>query len=264
VSEDAVTWVGHATVLVELAGRRLLTDPVLTDRVVHLRRRRPLDRAFARPAAVDAVLVSHVHMDHLHPRSLRLVSSGAMGVVPVGGGRMLEQVGFDDVREVRVGDEVDVGGVTVRVVPAMHRRGRGPHSRVEADPVGYVVEAGGRSVYFAGDTDLFPAMAELCGVTVALLPIWGWGPSIGEGHLDPARAVEAVGLLDPHAVVPIHWGTLSPEDGRRRAPGWLDDAALDFRSQLASTPWARRLRLMLPGGRLALDDLDPVATTDPA
>jgi L-ascorbate metabolism protein UlaG (beta-lactamase superfamily) len=250
----AVTWLGHATVLIELAGVRVLTDPVLTDRVAHLRRRRPLAAELAAPGPLDAVVVSHAHMDHLHPRSLRSVASGAIGVAPVGLGRMLSRAGFDDVREVAVGDEVDLGDVVVRAVPAMHKRGRGPHRRIDADPIGYVVSDGARRVYFAGDTDLFPDMAELRGVTVALLPIWGWGPTIGPGHLDPARAVEATLLLDPDVVVPIHWGTLSPEDARRRPPPWLDAAVVEFRTQLAATRCADRLRLLLPGGRLELGE----------
>jgi L-ascorbate metabolism protein UlaG (beta-lactamase superfamily) len=261
---DAVTWLGHASVLVELDGVRVLTDPVLTDRVAHLRRRRPLSPELSAPGRLDAVLVSHVHMDHLHPRSLRSVAAGAVGITSVGAGRLLARAGFSDVREVVVGDEIEIGAVTVAAVPAKHKRARGPHTRVEADPIGFVVRGRRHSVYFAGDTDLFPGMADLRGVTVALLPIWGWGPTIGEGHLDPARAAEATVLIDPQVVVPIHWGTLTPEDGRRSAPAWLDDAALDFRAQLAATPYAGRLRLLLPGGRLDLDGhLDGHPDDDP-
>ena len=73
-----------------------------------------------------------------------------------------------------------------------------------------MIEGGGRSVYFAGDTDVFEEMADLAPVDVALLPIWGWGPSMGPGHMDPARAAEAARLLDARVAIPIHWGTYFP------------------------------------------------------
>src|SRR5262249_62274960 len=74
-----------------------------------------------------------------------------------------------------------------------------------ADGLGFVLEG----VYFAGDTDLFDGMADIgaVGLDVALLPIWGWGPRLPRGHLDPERAAEATRLLAPRVVIPIHWGT---------------------------------------------------------
>jgi L-ascorbate metabolism protein UlaG (beta-lactamase superfamily) len=76
--------------------------------------------------------------------------------------------------------------------------------------VGYVAR-GENSAYFAGDTGLFPAMAELAGsIGVALLPVSGWGPTLGPGHLDAARAAEAADLIAPRVAIPIHWGTFAP------------------------------------------------------
>ncbi|HEY3483941.1 MAG TPA: MBL fold metallo-hydrolase, partial [Ilumatobacteraceae bacterium] len=135
---DAITWIGHATALVEVAGRRVVTDPVLTDRVGHLRRRRPLRvdaNAFAR---LDAVLVSHVHMDHLHTRSLRALDRSAVLVVPRGAARVVAKLGYADVVEMGAGERLELDGLTIRAVPARHPRRRGPHTSVEADPLGYV------------------------------------------------------------------------------------------------------------------------------
>jgi len=160
-----------------------------------------------------------------------------------------------DVVEVQPGDHVDVGSsVTVSVTPARHSCRRGPHSRVVADPVGYVVRGRGQSAYFAGDTDLFPEMRELGPIDLALLPIWGWGPTIGEGHLDPVRAVEAGRLIRPSLVVPIHWGTYAPEDGRRRLPGWLDAPAEAFLGETARHVDAPSVELLSPAGALAATD----------
>jgi L-ascorbate metabolism protein UlaG (beta-lactamase superfamily) len=242
-----VHWVGHASTLIDVGGQRVLTDPLLTRRVAHLRRRRPLPTPDV--ADVDAVLLSHAHLDHLHLPSLRRIHPKTPMVTPVGTGRLLTAAGFDDVTEVRIGDVVELGasGVTAEVVPAAHKHGRGPHSRVSAQPVGYVVSGDGHRVYFPGDTDLFDEMAGLDDIDVALLPIWGWGSSLGTGHLDPTRAASAAGLIRPRMVVPIHWGTYAPEDGRRSLPGWFDSPPEQFERVLDDAGLSDLLHLLQPG-----------------
>jgi L-ascorbate metabolism protein UlaG (beta-lactamase superfamily) len=243
-----ICWLGHASALVELGGMRFLTDPALTTRLAHLRRHHPVDRDIVRD--VDVVLISHVHMDHLHVPSLRLLGDPTI-VVPAGAGRLLRRYGFSDVVETQIGDLTRFGTVTVDTVPAIHPSGRGPHSRVSAAAVGYVLRSPHQAVYFAGDTDLFDGMAALPSIDVALLPIAGWGPTLGPGHLDPARAVQATALVQPRLVVPIHWGTYSPIGLRRRRPGWLHRPAERFASEMADAGHGDRLRLLEPGGRLA-------------
>ena len=108
-------------------------------------------------------------------------------------------------READEGDEIAIGAVTIQVVHADHDASRGPLG-VDAPAHGYLVR-GSRSVYFAGDTDVFAGMAAFAGIDVALLPVSGWGGKVPAGHLDPGRAAEAVSLLRPAVVVPIHWGT---------------------------------------------------------
>ena len=126
-------------------------------------------------------------------------------IVPRGARRAVW--GFSDVRELRVGEEIRLGEVTVRAVPAEHKSARLP--LFPSPALGYVI-SGSRTVYFAGDTDLFAGMAGLAdNLDVALVPVAGWGPKVGPGHLDPARAAHAVQLLQPRIAVPIHWGTLS-------------------------------------------------------
>jgi L-ascorbate metabolism protein UlaG (beta-lactamase superfamily) len=213
--EITITWVGHATVLLEIDGFRVITDPILTSRVVHLRRR------VAVPAIepVDAVLISHLHMDHLHLRSLHMVSNGARVIAPAGSAKLFRSLGARQLDEVVAGDiltlraaTADTPAIELQVVPADHSNARGPHSRIVAEPVGYIIGAGGRSVYFAGDTDLFDGMADLGGpIDLALLPVWGWGPTLGRGlHMDPLRAAESLRRIRPRAAVPIHWGTYWP------------------------------------------------------
>ncbi len=93
-------------------------------------------------------------------------------------------------------------------------------------------------------------MAALEDIDVALFPIGGWGPTVGEGHLDPTSAVRATELVQPRLVVPIHWGTYSPVRVRRGAPDWLDDPVHRFRSELAAVGGEQRLRVLEPGGGL--------------
>ncbi len=103
-------------------------------------------------------------------------------------------------------------------------------------------------MYFAGDTDLFTRMRDLGAIDLALLPIWAWGPTLGERHLDPDRAATATEWIDPGVVVPIHWGTYSPVRARPGSPAWLDHPLAAFRTALAERDLADRLRSVAPGG----------------
>ncbi|MEU1089308.1 MBL fold metallo-hydrolase [Streptomyces sp. NPDC005576] len=210
-----VTWWGHATCTIEDSGVRVLTDPLFARRFAHLRR-----RAGAVPppsaALADVVLVSHLHSDHLHLPSLARVTPGTRLIVPEGtvravpGLRVVRRMRELRVTEVAPGDTVRIGAVTVRAVPAEHDGRRLPVGPQRAPALGYVVEGEART-YFAGDTGLFEEMAKEVGpVDVALLPVGGWGPHLGPGHLNAARAAEALARLAPRSAVPVHWGTYWP------------------------------------------------------
>ena len=204
VTAGRLLYVGHATVLVELDGVRLLTDPILRPRLWHLRRRVPLEALELE--GIDAALVSHLHFDHLDKPSLRLLKRDVTLVVPVGARRLVR--GFTDVREVDVGDEVRIGEVTIHATHAEHE---GHRIMLRSVPsLGFLV-SGSQRIYFAGDTDLFEGMSALAGsIDIALLPVSGWGSKVGPGHLDPLRAAQSLRLLKPRLAIPIHWGTFSP------------------------------------------------------
>jgi L-ascorbate metabolism protein UlaG (beta-lactamase superfamily) len=245
-----ITWLGHSTVLVELDGTRVLTDPALRNRVAHLRRTKPADAGML--YALDGVLVSHLHYDHLDYPSLERLGRSVPVVVPRGAGGLLRRRRFERVVEVETGEEVRIGDLVVRATHADHEGGRG-FLGTEVAALGYLIR-GSHRIYFAGDTDLFEGMATLsAGLDVALVPIWGWGPSLGPGHLDPHRAAEALRLLRPRLAVPIHWGTYAPLGFGRLQTALLADPVAEFRRHAAELAPEVEVRVLNLGETLHLD-----------
>ena len=225
----SLTFLGHATMLIEIAGTRVLTDPLVFERLLILRRvTSALDPAHHRD--LDAVLISHLHVDHLHVRSLLQIGRETRVIMPAGGERLLRDHGFTRVEGVRPGDTVEIGPVRVLVTFADHD-GRRPPLGPTAPALGFVLEEGPTKVYFAGDTDVFPAMADLApGLDVAMLPVWGWGPRLGHGHMNPRRAAEA-GSIAALGIEPVVGPTVMSDDASRAA---LAAAAVAAASPAAS------------------------------
>jgi L-ascorbate metabolism protein UlaG (beta-lactamase superfamily) len=240
----AVTWLGHATALLEVGGARLLTDPLLRGRLAHITRRVP-EIAPDAVGPIDAVLISHVHRDHLDRPTLQALGRDVPIVAPRGAAAALR--GLGPVHELDAGESTTVAGVTVTATPAVHDAMRGGH-RVPA--LGYVVDG---DLYFAGDTDLFDAMGTLAPLELALLPVWGYGPTLGPGHLDPERAAQAVAVLHPRVAVPIHWGTYFPLPLGLRGHRLLRDPPHTFAACAAELAPATQVVVLEPGGRLALE-----------
>ena len=165
-------------------------------------------------AGVDLVLISHLHGDHLHIPSLRTVGPRVRIVVPRGAGAWLRGRGFPHVDELSAGEGSRTAACasppsapsTAGTAGAPGRR-TGPTPRRSAS----CCEGAGSCVYVSGDTGLYDGMPLLGKrtVDVALLPVWGWGPTLGPGHLDPAGAADAAALIRPRIAVPVHWGTLA-------------------------------------------------------
>jgi L-ascorbate metabolism protein UlaG (beta-lactamase superfamily) len=229
-----LTFLGHSTVLIELAGLRILTDPVLFDRIGPLRRVvTPLGADLY--SRIDLVLVSHLHLDHFDVSSLRLMGPDVRLVVPKGAASLLGRLGFEHVLELGPGEGLVTGSVSVTATAAVHGGFRPPFGP-RAAAVGYMIETGTARIYFAGDTDLFAGMADLApDLDVALLPVWGWGPNLGPGHLDPKRAAQALELLRPRYAIPIHWGTLWPLALGRVRSGRLAHPPREFAALAAET-----------------------------
>ena len=246
-----IQYVGHATVVVDLAGVRLLTDPLLRNRVAHLRRAGKVDPGALR--GIDAVLISHLHYDHLDLPSLERLGRNMPVVAPHGSGALIRRkAGISNVIELHAGEQIQIGSLSVTATRADHHATRLPFG-ARAESLGYLIEGGSRRIYFAGDTDVFVEMAELGPVDVALLPIWGWGPTMGPGHMDPRRAAEAAALLAAGMAIPIHWGTYYPIHlGLRGRPGFLETPPDAFRREIATTSPATEARVLQPGEEIRL------------
>ena len=205
----AFRFIGHATVLIDFAGFRVLTDPFLRGRLGPLERHGP-EPDIKAIGDVDAVLISHGHRDHFDLASLRALHGRPTIIVPRGLGAIADRQVPGDVVELSAGERRTIGGVGgigIEAVPARHWISPGA---ARAQPVGYRID-GDLRVYFAGDTGRLPAMRDLAGtVDVALLPVWTWGPHLGPGHLGPRSAAEALTDIRPSVAVPVHWGTLYP------------------------------------------------------
>ena len=229
-----VGWLGHATVVLDVGGVRMVTDPLLRRHAGLLRRRGGVAPRASAWRGADAVLVSHLHHDHAELGSLR-----KLGPVPVlaapSSAHWLTEHGLRGVG-VAPGEWCTVtgaGGGTARVrtVPAEHGHRPMPHRPNAA--TGFVVRGGGLTVWFAGDTGPFPGLVrvpELAGapVDLALVPVGGWGPRLSGGHLDPVEAARVCGLVRARVAVPVHWGTLHAPASRRLPAGWMDRAGPAF------------------------------------
>jgi L-ascorbate metabolism protein UlaG (beta-lactamase superfamily) len=234
-----LTWLGHASWLVQLGGRSLLIDPVLGRRITGVIKRNghvplPADRL----PPIDAQLVSHNHYDHMDLGSLRAV--GAPVVAGIGNGRSMG--GHPAVTELGWWDTADLGGVQVTFVPSQHwsRRFWVPPNRALWG--GFVIQSAGLRIYHAGDTAYFDGFREIgrqfAGIDAALLPIGAYDPAwfMSRQHMNPDEALRAFADLGARRVVAMHWGTFKltdepldepPELFRKgaEARGWSDEVA---------------------------------------
>lgn len=255
--KTSVTYLGHSTILVEIDGVRILTDPLLRVFVGPLRRQFPLPDP--KTLNVDIILISHLHGDHLDLPSLKKLGRDTQLLVPKGAGRYLNSRRFTKVEEMEEGESFDVGEVKVSATPAIHG-GRNLPRRPKVKPMGYLID-GTHEIYFAGDTDIFPEMSDIGQkLDLAVLPVWGWGPNLGEGHMDPIQAARALLHLQPDVAIPIHWGTYSPIGFGLFRPWFLSQPPLEFAQHVAIIAPNVKVRVLQPGQSL---DLTFDQATDP-
>ena len=222
-----VTWVGHASVLLQLGGLNILTDPMWSERASPVQFTGP--RRWVAPGIsfqdlppIDVVLQSHNHYDHLDDwtvRSLARAHASASWFVPLGLAGFVRDRGARHVTELDWWQSDNVGSLQVTCTPAQHFSGRGLGDRGDTLWCGWTLAAdNGRRVFFAGDSGFHPefgAIGERCGpLEVALLPIGAYEPRwfMRYLHMNPEEAVAAFQALGARKMIPIHWGTFKLTD----------------------------------------------------
>lgn len=225
-TRDALTWIGHASFLVQLGGRSLLIDPVMSSALGGLVPRNvPPGLSWAAlPQRIDAVFITHDHRDHMDEPTLKILGADKLFVVPQGLGTWFKRRGLRRVQEMTWWQEADIEGVRVTFVPSQHWSRRGLSDTNQSWWGGYVLERGGVRVYHSGDTawfDGFTQIAERCGeIHAAMLPIGAYAPRwfMRNQHIDPAEAVQAYQALKAKHFVAMHWGTFKLTDEDLREP----------------------------------------------
>ncbi len=231
----------------------ILTDPVFGDRVMHLRRQSiSASEWLAEQPRPDVIVLSHLHLDHLNLPSLRRLPKDIPMLVPKGTARWLQPLIAQDLVEIAPGEEMTFNGVRILATPALH--GNVERNALFDRAQGYLFKER-HTIYFPGDTDVFPEMVELGehGLDLALVPIWGWGPTLGSGHLDPERAVEALNMLRPRMAIPIHWATFRPLGFFWEHLNYLNQPGPEFQRLAAERSPDIRIHMLKPGENFVLD-----------
>jgi L-ascorbate metabolism protein UlaG (beta-lactamase superfamily) len=259
-----LTYIGHATLLLEIGGARILTDPNFDPKLGRvLPRVSPPGIALEKLPSLDALLLTHAHADHLSFDSLdRLPRTIPLFAPPVVA-RWLRRLGYAHATELAPGDTVDIGKVKIHAAVATHRGNRYGFDRWRSAANMYLLDADA-TVFFAGDTALEPDTHDLVEQTLwkhgrnldlALLPIgyapW-WKPGFRKGHLTHEDALTLFERLRARVMVPYHWGTF------RHVTSTAHDAIRRLRTRLESHHLGAAVRIVEPGESLDLGSIETV------
>lgn len=220
VQSVKITYVGHATVIVESSNIKFITDPLLVRRIARIGPRRLVKFKFKKSMLkdLDFILISHGHFDHLDLRSLRMISKKIPVICHPSLKRLVRKSGHKRIIPLELWQSTRFRGVKITAVPAFHFSARPPF-HFKKDYQGYIVETD-RTTYFSGDTGmsgLFEEIGNKFHIDICVLPIAAYHPpSFRKTHLSPEDALEAMQAMNAKLLIPVHWGTfdLSWEDFR--------------------------------------------------
>ena len=255
--EFGVMFLGHSSFLIQIDGKNILVDPVFATRLIVMRRQRRPGVRIADLPPIDAVLVTHAHMDHLNRPTLRkiaratrrLTGRAPVVIVPNGVQDLVASLGFAEVRSMATWQETQVAGLTVTMTPAKHWGAR-MFTDTHRGFGGYAISGGGHTVYHSGDTayfDAFPEIGRRLKPDVALLPIGAYYPdSYRAVHTSPEEALQIFLELGANTMVPMHFGTFRlGREPMEEPPVRLVAAAIEHRVE-------ERVRILAEGETLLL------------
>lgn len=213
-----LTWMGHSTVLIELDGQRVLTDPIWGERASPFTWIGP-KRWYEPPVPlealppVDAVIISHDHYDHLNHVTIEAMAQwDTTFITPLGVGAHLASWGVpeENIVELDWWEGHTLGGLTITATPSRHASGRGILDQNKTLWASYVLKKGEHDVYFSGDTGLFPAMAEIGErfgpFDVTMIEVGAYHRAWPDWHIGPEQAIIGHNMLKGELLMPIHWG----------------------------------------------------------
>ena len=208
--ELSITWIGHASFLIQMEAMNVLIDPNWSMWLKVIKRLKRPGFQIDHLPSIDFVLVTHAHFDHLDRRTLRRVAADQPIVVPVGVGNLVHDLGFNIVHELDHWESVELGPLKVTLTPCHHWGARMLHDSHRGFG-GFFIEAGKRSIFHCGDSAYFPGFKEIgkrYQIEIALLPIGAYDPPSGrEVHMNPEEAVQAFTELRAQRFVPMHYGS---------------------------------------------------------
>ena len=243
-SVNAATWIGHATVLLQLAGVNILTDPHLTERASPFsfagpKRRTPPALDFDALPHIDAVVISHNHFDHLDEKTVLRLAQQAGGsprfFVPLGNKAWFTELGITNVVEMDWWNQEAFMGIEVHFTPVQHWSARSMTDAYRTLWGGWYFKVPGARVFFAGDTsyskDFADVAARLGPVDFAMVPVGAYEPRwfMANQHVDPAEAIRIHRDLKSRLTLGIHWGTFELTDES------LDEPPVRLDAELART-----------------------------